>query len=226
MKYGGLCIITTPLITVLIDDRSVAFQINENPQPIPEGISVHVGAKGADCDVTCANANLHCAPNVVQAISSCDLLREHFECEAGCAEAKDSKEVPAYVVYGTPKPLYPTMCFIASPEVQMVSCNAAKEHLQRLCACSPWKLAESLVSKESGEQNDQHADIQQGVRGANGTASSTSENGSNDTVLVTSVETTVDSWVTSPSAGDSSDKGDMESTAVEMKQEEITETIS
>lgn len=149
----------------LLEINGCVLQTDENPQPLPEGVTAHAGAKGADCDSACADAGLHCAPEAVQAISSCDLLREHFECEAGCSEAKESTEAPAYVVYGTPKALYPTMCFTASAGVEMGSCSAAQPHMQRLCACAPWKAAGEIMSIEAGAENGQQQDRQQGGAG-------------------------------------------------------------
>lgn len=171
------------------------MQIDENPPHIPEGVTVHAGAKGADCDVTCTEAGLHCAPEAVQAISSCDLLRDHFECEAGCAEGKDSQDVPAYVVYGTPKPLYPTMCFTASPGLEVGSCSASQPHLQRLCACALWKPAEAIVSMESGAETGQKQDGEQGSRGqTNGTAGTVGDEAvKNGTIRASPVENVTDS---------------------------------
>lgn len=136
---------------------------------------MHAGAKGADCDTTCTEAGLHCAPEAVQAISSCDLLREHFECEAGCTVGENSNEVPAYIVYGTPKPLYPTMCFTASPDVVAGSCGASQAHLQRLCACAPWKPSETLVSMEAGTEDAEKQDLPAGDDQGNSTKSEAAE---------------------------------------------------
>lgn len=187
---------------ILRRSECCVLQIDKNPHPIPDGVSVHAGAKGADCDVTCTDAGLNCAADAMQATSSCDLLRDHFECEAGCAEGKDSSEVPAYVVYGTPKPLYPTMCFTASPEVELGSCSAAQPHLQRLCACAPWKPAEALVSMESGGENGQKQDIQQG-------GDANTEADGKETVQASPVEDKVtdSSSVKEDTSADSNDQG-------------------
>lgn len=73
-------------------------------------------------------------------------------------------EAPAYVVYGTMKQLFPTLCFTL-PQAASPSCMAAQPHLMRLCACVPQPAAEvlttsitSLDDEETSLQMEESAD--------------------------------------------------------------------
>lgn len=125
-----------------IDDRHFCFSDSgrpktlEHPPPVPAGVTVLPAAKGADCATACTERGLVCDAVALRALNHCDALREAFPCEAGCAVSGVRAEAPAYVVYGSAKPLFPTMCFVAESE-ERITCGTQQLYLRRLCACVP-----------------------------------------------------------------------------------------
>jgi hypothetical protein len=111
-------------------------QTSKTPVAIPPGVTVVAGAKGKDCEAACGGEGLVCNASALAAVNQCDLLRDYFECEAGCDKVTGKPEAPAYVVYGVSKTLCPTMCFAAKEEEEPLSCGSVQPHMQRLCACS------------------------------------------------------------------------------------------
>lgn len=108
----------------------------KNAPRVPEGVHVLAGKKGQDCSAACKALGLACSPTAMLTINHCDALRERLPCEAGCQEDAARQDAPSYVVYGTAKPLSPTLCFVRG-NADAVSCGAAATHVQRLCACAP-----------------------------------------------------------------------------------------
>lgn len=106
-----------------------------------DGVEVVVSLQDQSCDEACASRSKQCSMQHMPLVNSCDRLREHLGCEAGCeACAKGSCSVsaqalPSYVVGNAPKSNRPAMCFVGTPE--LAATCAAKDNLsQRLCACA------------------------------------------------------------------------------------------
>jgi hypothetical protein len=104
------------------------------PTAIPRGLTFTTADVGKDCNTACVSRGLACAESSFAAINTCDVMRAHFECEAGCAANAGQAEAPAYVSFGVSKKLFPTMCFLAE-NPNSVQCAAAESTVRRLCPC-------------------------------------------------------------------------------------------
>lgn len=111
----------------------------EPPTPeLPAGVSVVLADKGETCAAACGRSNLDCAPAALPAVNSCNVLRRHVPCEAGCAPHPSLGGLPGYVVAAADKPEQPTFCW-TQPEGSGADhgCEAAAgPNIQRLCPCS------------------------------------------------------------------------------------------
>lgn len=74
-----------------------------------------------------------------------------------------AEHAPAYVVYGTPKPQFPTLCFIPR-EGHAPTCTSAQPHLFRLCPCVTPAAGELLTDTIGSE--DEAGEEAVGERGA------------------------------------------------------------
>lgn len=104
---------------------------------VPEGVFLEVSARGKDCNAACARADPPgaCVEGPLATLESCDVLRKHFDCEAGCEAAGSGRaEAPSYIAYGTPKAQFPTMCFALGRGARL-RCDGAAGPARRLCAC-------------------------------------------------------------------------------------------
>ncbi len=108
--------------------------------PLPpaalEGITVVLGPAGLSCDAVCAQQSGACSQRHLATLNSCDRLREHSNCEAGCVEEAHTAAMPAYITSRAPKPQRPALCLVSwGPTAGLLSCGASEQHAQRLCAC-------------------------------------------------------------------------------------------
>uniref|UniRef100_A0A7S0VP30 SREBP regulating gene protein n=1 Tax=Polytomella parva TaxID=51329 RepID=A0A7S0VP30_9CHLO len=76
-----------------------------------------------------------CSEKHMKLMSSCDLLREHFACEAGCTITPSSEgTMSGYVVSSAGKEKRPAFCFKArNPESQ--TCSQSENRIRRVCPC-------------------------------------------------------------------------------------------
>lgn len=123
-----------------IDDRHFCFSdaarpMTGEPSEVPSNVQVVTSAKGQHCNEACANSGLVCAAGAFANINTCDHLREHFECEAGCAIGEEQLAAPAYVSFYVTKGQFPSMCFTAAEDTKP-SCDKAAGALLRLCPCA------------------------------------------------------------------------------------------
>ena len=106
----------------------------ENP-PLPTGARVVAGGPGETCEAACGALGRVCSPGGSLSANDCNLLRDHFRCEAGCIESRAEEEAagatggaaaaataalpaPGYVVSTAPQELRPAMCLIVPPKTQ------------------------------------------------------------------------------------------------------------
>ena len=75
-----------------------------------------------------------------------------------------AEEAPAYVVYGTPKPQFPTLCFILTEE-SAPSCTASQPHLHRLCACVAPPTGDALADTLESIGDDAQVEEEERERG-------------------------------------------------------------
>ncbi len=107
-----------------------------------EGVRVIMSEQGESCDHACSsNAKKQkCSTEALQVLNTCDSLREHVGCEAGCEAASskegggDGRHLPAYVDGNAPKAQRPAMCFTAAPGA-VLGCSEKDAQSRRLCAC-------------------------------------------------------------------------------------------
>ncbi len=109
---------------------------------ISVGILVVVGEQGEGCNTACSRAGAECAPTALLSLNSCNVLRRHVACEAGCGVHPSLGGLPGYVVPTAEKPEQPAFCWTHAPIEQGGSdgvdqgCEASNPYIQRLCACS------------------------------------------------------------------------------------------
>mmetsp|Transcript_57625 Transcript_57625/g.117299 ORF Transcript_57625/g.117299 Transcript_57625/m.117299 type:complete len:277 (-) Transcript_57625:9-839(-) len=106
------------------------------PQGALNGVTLTVSKQGESCDTACRAIRRSCSESHLNNANSCDRLREHVGCEAGCEPLTDSNAVwaPAYVVSNAPKQNRPAMCFLSRPGAAL-GCGAKDKLAQRLCTC-------------------------------------------------------------------------------------------
>ncbi|GLC67412.1 hypothetical protein PLESTF_000553300 [Pleodorina starrii] len=105
--------------------------------PLPpgalDGVEVAVGAKNEACDTVCAQRMKRCSADHLRWLNSCDRLREHFGCEAGCEEVAGLG--PSYVDGNAPKAERPAMCFAQPLGSASLSCSTHEDNHVMLCPC-------------------------------------------------------------------------------------------
>lgn len=127
------------------------------PPPLPSGARVVAGGPGDTCEAACGAQGRVCSPSGALPASDCNLLRDHFHCEAGCIESRAEAgatagaagaaaagsavalPAPGYVVSTAPQELRPATCLTVPRAQQALACDAALpaggEHVRRLCVC-------------------------------------------------------------------------------------------
>ena len=131
------------------------------PPPLPSGARVVAGGPGETCDAVCGAQGRVCSPGGALPVNDCNLLRDHFRCEAGCVESRPQEAAeggvaaegrgssssavllpaPGYVVSTAPQEIRPATC-LTVPKAQQqhpLACDAPSpaggEHVRRLCVC-------------------------------------------------------------------------------------------
>lgn len=110
--------------------------------PVPQTARVFVGSEGQSCDAACAGHQSVCVVAGLAALNNCNILRERFMCEAGCADAQPGQgEFPGYVTSQAAKNQWPAFCgtLPASQEGSQpaFNCSHAASNVRRLCTCEP-----------------------------------------------------------------------------------------
>lgn len=107
---------------------------------LPSNVQVVAGEAGESCDVACTAKRGSCAASHFPAINSCNILRDHFNCEAACEIEKDGDHPePHYVTTKAPKSQRPAACFLGESKVNSESsksCEWRVNHVRRLCPCT------------------------------------------------------------------------------------------
>lgn len=121
---------------------------------LPKGLTAVPAAKGQSCTAACENANHACSLSGFRYLNDCNMLRQHFACEAGC-DADSGLEQPSYMVASAPKLQRPTICRVLdlqSPTSEF-GCDGVHANAQRLCPC----LAPSLSASSASTSKSQSA---------------------------------------------------------------------
>jgi hypothetical protein len=105
--------------------------------PLPpgalNGVEVVSSDTNASCEATCEAKGKRCSAKHLAYLNSCDRLREHYGCEAGCELVEGLG--PGYVSSGAPKTSRPAICFAQPPASSRLSCSAAEAQHHMLCPC-------------------------------------------------------------------------------------------
>eukprot|EP00798_Chlamydomonas_sp_ICE-L_P003874 gene3874-13938_t len=100
--------------------------------------NVHVvmSAPRMSCVQACNSVQKSCSAPHLHILNSCDRLREHVNCEAGCDAYRVGSGAPGYIENGAPKNMRPAMCFVMPPpSVANITCEATETNMKRLCPC-------------------------------------------------------------------------------------------
>ena len=108
-----------------------------------------IGETGQTCTAACAASGMQCAPDGFPALNHCNVVREHFNCEAGC-EADNDPDMPSYVVDNAPKIQRPTMCLVHDGSGEATTCEGSHLNSQRLCPCAPSPTEIEAVTISNG----------------------------------------------------------------------------
>ncbi|KAI8463556.1 MAG: hypothetical protein J3K34DRAFT_526900 [Monoraphidium minutum] len=121
-----------------------------------DGVSVVFGAAGNSCDVACAAhaagapprpggapAQYHCSERHLPLLDTCDRLREHCGCEAGCVVEDVVQTMPYYADPDAPKEARPALCItgtfggaaLKDAAAANYSCATGEAQVRRLCPC-------------------------------------------------------------------------------------------
>jgi hypothetical protein len=110
--------------------------------PLPAGMLLVAGQPGDSCDRACQaqNVSLTCEETALPSGNNCNILREHFNCEAGCGLNPLDDGLPGYVVPEAEKSRRPTMCWTRPFEqnngTMRHRCSESTLDIRRLCPCS------------------------------------------------------------------------------------------
>ncbi|BDA49135.1 probable UPF0454 protein C12orf49 homolog at N-terminal half [Coccomyxa sp. Obi] len=103
--------------------------------PIPKTVTVVLGSAGQSCTEMCEGTGRRCARQHLASLNNCNVLREHFACEAGCEPDTGTADAPIYVNSSAPKQQRPTICLTMDQKVNEFSCEATSASNHRLCPC-------------------------------------------------------------------------------------------
>ena len=117
--------------------------------PLPVGVQPVIGETGQPCTAACAASGMQCAPDGFPALNHCNVVREHFNCEAGC-EADNDPDMPSYVVDSAPKIQRPTMCLVHDGSGEATTCEGSHLNSQRLCPCAPSPTEDEALAISNG----------------------------------------------------------------------------
>lgn len=154
--YGAMAgkLMSQGLPLLLVDRRSSRGYLQKTEQlRFGPDFEVIAGSKGLSCDEVCQRRGSTCDKMQLYFLNDCNLLRKHFECEAGCAH-QVGKELPVYV----PDEFQPTYRQCLLTFISPMSCDAKHASTSRLCAC---KIMTTILP--SGDPNT-------GIAGTAGTA--------------------------------------------------------
>ncbi|EIE18996.1 hypothetical protein COCSUDRAFT_31544 [Coccomyxa subellipsoidea C-169] len=103
--------------------------------PIPKSVTVVLGSAGQSCNALCESTGRRCAQQHLASLNNCNVLREHYACEAGCEPDSGTADAPIYVNASAPKQQRPTICLTMDSKVNQFSCEATSASNHRLCPC-------------------------------------------------------------------------------------------
>lgn len=125
---------------------------------MPWVLRPHVVPGVLQFDVATGGTGVHacCRPHVTIPGRCAQLLPVIGRLTRAAVRVQMAEHAPAYVVYGTPKPQFPTLCFIPK-EDSAPSCTASQPHLFRLCACvapAAGELLTDTIGSDSASGED------------------------------------------------------------------------
>lgn len=115
--------------------------MEEVPVALPAGVEAIIGGPSESCTAVCAKSQRACSGAHFAALNSCNKLRQHFPCEAGCGLKYDSDSNPGYTISTADKGEQPTFCWVSPPSITVKAskastCESSTPSFQRLCPCA------------------------------------------------------------------------------------------
>lgn len=101
---------------------------------LPAGVKPEVGEPGESCTAACNRTHSVCSAQHFSSLNNCNVLRQHFACEAGCENSTPTDQ-PAYVIADAPKEQQPTACLVSADDTQY-HCDSSIVAVRRLCPCA------------------------------------------------------------------------------------------
>ena len=115
---------------VVADERNCPF-LPSQMRLKPSSHLTHVKSKqGQDCNAACRDNGLSCSEQDFWFLNSCEVLAQHFPCEAGCALVIGD-DIPNYVVEESMNTF--RKCLVTE---RQSTCAASHKATIRLCACT------------------------------------------------------------------------------------------
>jgi alpha-1,3-mannosyl-glycoprotein beta-1,2-N-acetylglucosaminyltransferase len=117
-------------IVIVADERNCPFlplQMRLKPSP---HLTPVISEQGQDCNAACRNNGLTCSEPDFWFLNSCEVLSQHFPCEAGCALVI-GEDIPNYVVEDSMNTY--RKCLVTE---RQSTCAASHRATLRLCACT------------------------------------------------------------------------------------------
>lgn len=109
---------------------------------LPANVKAEVGDPGESCTAACNRTHGLCAAQHFSSLNNCNVLRQHFACEAGCENSGPSDQ-PSYVAADAPKEQQPTACLLSDDSSQY-DCDSSTLNVRRLCPCAPVTAVEAI----------------------------------------------------------------------------------
>mmetsp|Transcript_21667 Transcript_21667/g.50652 ORF Transcript_21667/g.50652 Transcript_21667/m.50652 type:complete len:791 (+) Transcript_21667:45-2417(+) len=131
--YGLLYAFHMPsqMNVIMVDRRSPRHWLPQREQHNPpEGMRVIAAPQQTHCAGACQQIGMGCKPAYMDFVNNCEMLKQHFPCEAGCAH-QVGKELPAYVTDMD----QPTRQQCLVTFISKMTCDGHHPSTARLCAC-------------------------------------------------------------------------------------------
>ena len=117
---------------VILADRRQCPYLDAKEMMRPEPTARNVAAAaGQTCVQACKHAGGSCRDRELEWANSCEAMRDHFPCEAGCGHQVGT-ELPAYVT--SPSLDTHQQCLIT--DIAFPKCDSKYEKTARLCHCN------------------------------------------------------------------------------------------
>ena len=115
---------------VVADERNCPFLPSQMRLKPSSRLTRVKSMQGQDCNAACRDNGLSCSEQDFWFLNSCEVLAQHFPCEAGCALVIGD-DIPNYVVEESMNTF--RKCLVTE---RQSTCAASHKATIRLCACT------------------------------------------------------------------------------------------